>query len=50
MKNYLKALIVGMFIFSFAAACEKDTLEDEIIQIEATDGDEVKRPGGGNNG
>lgn len=51
MKNYLKAIIVAMLFFGMAAACtnqkDDETTYEQLSEIEATDGSEVKRPGGG---
>lgn len=46
MKKVLLAALVAVFMVGLIVSCEKETGNDEIYEI-ATDGDEVKRPGGG---
>jgi hypothetical protein len=50
MKNYLKSIIIAGLFFSLTAACtdnkEDDEIQEQLYEMEATDGSEVKRPGG----
>tara|TARA_R110000744_G_scaffold306152_1_gene414467 strand:+ start:1334 stop:1507 length:174 start_codon:yes stop_codon:yes gene_type:complete len=56
MKNYVKALFAAATIFLIAASCENETQDEQTYEQlkkmeqptdQATDGDEVKRPGSG---
>ena len=48
MKKYLKLIAVAVLFIGTAVACEQDNSSDELTTELATEGDKVKRPGGGN--